>query len=87
MIPKSILLYLGQCLAQPSSEKLPPAIDWNTETHSWTMCRECGTSEHSLQMVYPIKLLSSGLRESCGREGGKIVRAREDGGHQGNKAL
>jgi hypothetical protein len=36
----SILLHSYECLAQPSSQKLPSVVDEKTETYNITKCRE-----------------------------------------------
>ena len=41
-------LFINQCLAQSLSEKLPPAGDGNTETHSGTKYRDGEPLEHSV---------------------------------------
>jgi hypothetical protein len=41
----------------------------------------------SPKLVVPIKSFPLGLREPYGREGGKILRARGDEGHQGNNSF
>ena len=51
---------IEQCLAQPSSKKLLPAVErTNTETHSWTVDRV--RLKHLFLNGMPIKSLLSGL--------------------------
>lgn len=47
--------------------------------------RELGTLGHT--WGFSIKSLPSGLIEPCGRGGRRIVKARGDGGHQGNEVF
>lgn len=82
-------MLIDQCLAQSSSEKLPPAAYGNKyrdpEPDHVQKVRDL---EHSvLNGISPITFHPSWLREPCGRETRKIVRARGDEGHQGNKVF
>lgn len=73
-------ILIDQCLNQSSSERIPLAADEKRYRDPQTdiLLRD------SLEWEVFIKSLPSELRESHGREDGKIIRARRRGGHQGN---
>ena len=83
----ALSILIDQRLAQPASEKPPPAADRNK-------CR--GPPPDIMQIVkdlrrlspkWDVRSLSSELREPTGRGGRKSLRARGDEGHQETKAL
>ena len=87
MTPSNTLLDSGQCLAQLSSEKLPPEqMAIKRETRSQTQrLRHLRTL--SPKWDVSINFFQSGSgKEPCRRGGGKGVRARGQGGHQEDKA-
>ena len=69
-----------------SSEKLPPKLDGNKYIESQ---RDDVHSKGPYNTKWDVSInsLLSGLRELCRRGGANIVRARGDGGHQGNKTF
>ena len=87
MIPNDVLLY--SCFAQPSSEKVPPAVDGDKYRDPQLGNVQRGNDFETLSPKWTvfIKSLPSGLKELCGRGSRKTVRASDYGGNQGNKAM
>ena len=81
-------MLIDQCIIQPASKKLPPAIDQNKYREpKQDKCRVRGIGTFcSILNVYT-KFPSSELRKLCRKRDRKIVRAREDGEHEENKAF
>ena len=76
--------YLGGtdlCLAQPTSDKLPPATDENKhrdpQTDNMQKVRDLGTLSPNREGS--IKFFLTGTRKLCGRGGRKSIKARGDG--------
>jgi hypothetical protein len=68
-------IHIDECLAQPSSEKLPPAADGDKHRgpQPGTMQRVRGLGTWSPKWVVAIKFLPSELREPGGRRGREII--------------
>lgn len=80
-------ILIDQCLAQLSSEKLPPVASGNKhrDPHQ-TLCIVRDLETHSSKWDVFITSLPLKLREPCGRDR-KYVKVRRDAGHQDNKFL
>jgi hypothetical protein len=80
---------MEQGLVQSSSEKLPPAGDGNKYRDPQLDNEQRVRVRGKLSTKWDVTIISipSGLREPCRRGDRKIVRAREDGGQQGNRTF
>jgi hypothetical protein len=76
------MLYLGQYLSQPSSQKLPPEAyvyqHRDPESDIMQRVRDLGTLSPKLNLT--IKSIPSKVRESCSRGGIKSARVRRNDG-------
>lgn len=81
--PNDIVLYSDQCMVQPPSEKLPPAVHSpDIETHNWTAYRKWEVLQASvLRGMSPLNLFPQGSGSSVKRES-VVLRTSGNGRHQ-----
>lgn len=80
-------VFVNQCLAQSSLRKFLPTVDTTKYRGSPLDNMQkvrCLKTHIATQDVF-IKFFHSEIRELCGRGGRKIIRAKGNGRHQGNK--
>lgn len=85
--PNDIVLYSDQCMVQPPSEKLPPAVHSpNIETHNWTAYRKWEVLQSSvLRGMSPLNLFPQGSGSSVKGES-VVLRTSGNGRHQASRS-